>query len=494
MAEPSLSEIENITRDPGAGTVAPRTAIDTQSLVHEVNQAAQFKAENDWRKYSSFKNDLKDVYKQLGDIQGMEVAQADQPYLKKQSAEIFDQIANDPQKFFAGGMGDIQKKLGNLYRESAQSVQDNIYDNAHRMYLDRDPSLQNDDNKKIMEDYFKAPLGQRKPYTLKLPSLYNPQEIGAQINAIIPQKFSNTGLSPDGKYINSVTGIRYDEKQYKQLADQMFNMPDSRGMVLANQVADRFKSLPPALQDAYKQKYPQDPVKGFYDETVMPWRKPDQIEKTEQKEDQFAIQQLKHKQKLQEQNVKFGYDKILEGMKIGGQKELATFKENIKDKSKKEQVGAVSGLVDKAIAEAYTGTPQVGDDMNEPYYTIPVSPKTLGIYSYKKGINKEVISPDKIVVNESGDKVRVVFYNRPGNPNSGIDTMQSKTFSKGEFKVRAIRDMIGQTATEKEINSEDEDDDESSSTSESSSSSSPPTTVTQGGYTYTLNPKTGKYE
>lgn len=457
MPEPSLSEILSTTRDPGASTAASRTVINTQDLVHQVNQAAQSKAENDWRKYSSFKNDLKDVYKQIGDIQGMAVAQADQPYLKKQAGALLDEIAQDPQGFFGGKMPDIQKKLGNLYRESSQSVQDKIYDDAHRMYLDRDPSLQNDDNKKIMEDYFKQPLGQRKPYTLKLPSLYNPEAIAKQINDSIPQKFSQTGLSPDGKYINTVSGIRYDEKQYKTLADQMYNQPDSRGVLISAQVKDRFNALPPALQEAYKQKYPQDPVKGFYDETVMPWRKQDQIEKTEQKHDEFALQEYKQRDKLQQMNVKFGFDKVIENMKIGGAKEVAKLKIKLQNEIRMGKVGALKGMVDAMVTDAKSGPPIVTSEGT--FYALPVSSDVLKSYQKEEGVLKKKVQPDNMLISEDGTKVKQVYYKKAGDPSSGIDENKSRTFSKDEFTARFGKDLLGVSATEKEINADDEDDD-----------------------------------
>lgn len=466
MADVSLGEILSVARDPGEGAISPRAKIDTQQLAQTVNQAAQFKAENDWRKYSSFMENLKGVYKELGDLEGLEVATQDRPVLQSKAAEIFKKIGDNPQAFFSGKMGDIEKEIGSLRSLSAQSMQDKIFDDAHRSYVERDPTLQTDENKKLIGNYFNQPLGQRKPYMLNLPSLYNPQEIGNQINVVAARKFSNSGLTPDGKFINTVTGTRVDEKTYKALADQMYNSPDSKtGRLISSEVAGRFKDLPPALQNMYKEKYPDDPIKGYYDDTVSPWRKPDQIEKNEIKADPFAVEKIKSQDKLQQMNVKFGYDKILEGMKIGGQKSIAVFKEQLRNKSKKEQVGAVSGLVDKMLSDAYTGTPEVGQDLDEPYYTIPASPKELGIYSIKMGL-QGTKTPDKIILSESGDKVRAIFYNSPGVPESGINEKMSKTFSKNEFKIRAIKDLVGQTATEKELNADEDEDttDESSST------------------------------
>jgi hypothetical protein len=489
MAEaPSLGEIINIERDPGGGAVTPRAKWDTQELVHNVNQAAQFKAENDWRKYSTFLGQLKDTYKELGDLQGLNTAQADKPYLQKQAADIFKQIGDDPKAFFGGKMGDIEGKIGKLKSESAQSMQDKVYDDAHRAYMERDPSLQTDDNKQILDGYFKQPLGQRKPYMLKLPSLFNPQEIANQINAAIPQKFSNTGLSSDGRFINTVSGVRYDPDQFKTLADQMYTTPDPKtGRIVSDEVAGRFKVLPPNLQEMYKQKYPEDPVKGFYDETVMPWRKRDEIDKTESKDNAFALEAYKNRDKLQDMSVKFGYDKVLKEMELGNEKDLATFKKNLQNKTKKEQTGALNGMVDSFVNKALLkNAPDSGfwdgSTIGENGYTkMDVSASTLNIFSTTKtvGGKAQKIQPDELQVSKDGKTVKAIYKKADQNGE------KEETFPIDEFKVRFGKDVLGVSATEKEINADGED---------SGSGLSPTSSNNNKSKTYTLGEKKFTYD
>jgi hypothetical protein len=477
MAEASLNDIINIERDPGGGSTAPRAKWDTGPLVQALNQSAQAKAESDWRKYTTFLGELKNTYKELGQIQGLEVAQADRPYLQKKTAEIFEEIGNDPKAFFGGKAADVEQKIGKLRSESTQSMQDKVYDDAHRAYVERDPTLQTDDNKAILEGYFKQPLGQRKPYMLKLPSLYNPQAIAEQINTAIQQKYPVTGLSPDGKFINTGTGIRYDEKSFKTLADQMYNTPDPKtGRVIADEVSGRFKVLPPNIQEMYKQRYPEDPVKGFYDETVMPWKKPNQVDNPKSVANPYALEVQKARDKSSQLAQKFGYDKIIEEMKLGGQKQLAIFKEKLKNSSKKEQTGALNGMVDtitsKAIGSAAGLTPEeqkfwgLGDD----YFKMDVSDATLKIFQVTKGAgtSKKTEQPDQLLISADGQTVKAVYNDDPA---------KTKDFSIDEFKVRYGKDVLGVSATEKEINSDDEDGGGSSS---SSSSSSTTTTKSSG--------------
>lgn len=499
MAEaPSLSEIINIARQPGEGDVSPRTLIDTSQLVHTVNQQAQFKAENDWRKYSAFMNDLKGVYKELGDLQGMEVAQADRPALQKEAASIFKEIGDNPGAFFGGKMAEVEQKIGKLRSLSAQSVQDNIFDQAHRAYIERDPSLQSDENKSLIEGYFKQPLGQRKAYMLKLPSLYNPQAIANQINAVIPQKFSNTGLSPDGKYLNTVTGIRYDEKQFKTLADQMyFSLDPQTGRTIGNEAADRLKALPENIQNYYKKKYPEDPVKGFFDETVMPWKKPDQIEGTKSTGDPFAIEQYKAKDQLEKMRIKFGYDKVLEEMKIGGAKEVTKLRAKLSIETHAGKVGALKGMVETMVNDAKKGTPVTTPEGT--FYKLPVSSAMLKSYASKEGVLKKEVKPDEMLISDDGMQVKQIYYNQPGKPESGVNESKSRLFGVDEFTTRFGKDVLGVSATEKEINADDDTDDESAPEQTPAKEKYPlpkgkPRTVTQGGFTYTYNSETGQYQ
>lgn len=491
MAEVSLNEIVNIARDPGEGTVAPHALINTTEVARTINQAAQFKAENDWRKYNTFMDNLKGVYKELGDIQGMPVAQADRQYLQNQAADVFKQIGDNPAGFFGGKMADIEKKIGNLRSQSAQSVQDQVFDSAHREYINRDPTLNTSENKEKLEGYFKQPLGQRKPYTLDLPSLWNPTDEAKLINTSIAQKFSRTGLTPDGKFINSETGIRYDPQRFKSIADQMYYSPGANGQTIEQQVTKRFKGLPAGLQGEYAKKYPDNPVKGFHDEMLHTLVSPDQVEKTDLKDNPYGMEMQKARDKSAQLEQKFGYDKIIEEMKLGGQKALAEFKQNIKDKSKKQQVGALNGMVDTmvsdAIGNAQTFTHEGGT--GKAFFKMSVSPNTLKVFSTSEGsgVMKKTYTPDEIQVSQDGNTVRTVVYKQkqgkeyyPGfTGEREIDPTKTKSFSKNEFTARFGKDILGVSATEKEINA-DIDEEETETTTSSSTQVTVPATGSSG--------------
>lgn len=483
---PSLGEIIDISRNPG-GVISDRPKMDFGQLTQTVNEAAERKAKYDWAKYNSFLGDLKDVYKDLGEIEGLQVAQADQAGLKKRAADIFDKISADPQKFFGGGMKDVEKEIGALRSDANRSVQDRVFDEANRGYLQKEPTLQTPENKALIENYFKQPLGSRKQYMLNLPSLFSGQTVGSIINPMVQHGFSTTGLSPDGKFISTTSGIKYDEGKYKDLANQLYQSPDPKtGRTFGEEAARALNERPQWMQDYYKQKNPQDPVKAFYDDQVLPWRKPEEIDKTELKEDPFALEALKNREKLNQQAIQFGYDKVLEAMRIGGQKEVAKFREELKNKTQKQKTGALNGIVDSQVNDALLNAKPVYDyNTKQPVHELNRDPATLKIFGYSKGsgTDKEFVIPDNIMVTQDGKKVRVSFYKKDDNGNTilaangnpAIDEQHTAYFGIDEYKARFGKDILGVNATEKEINA-DSDDNSDDGTSNSSSST---TTVTK---------------
>jgi hypothetical protein len=472
---PTLSEIESIVKEPGGGEISPRVLFDNTSLARQANQAAQQKAEMDWRKYNLFQQNLAGVYKQLGDLQGMEVASADRPYLQKQAAAIFKQIGSDPKKFFQGGLPEIEQAIGKLRSESTQSAQDQVFDQAHRSFLDRDPTLNTDENKAMINGFFKQPLGQRKYYTFDLPSLFKPEEIGQTASTLSQTPFFSNTLTPDQKFIQSVTGSRVDPSRFQGIIDHMYFGQDAQGRSIQSAVQKRFNSMPAYVQDAYKQKNPNDPAKAFYDDMVKSYMSPEKITKTEFKQEPFALEAMKNKDKLGQMAVKFGYDKVLEEMKLGGQKELAKYKEHLKSMSKKDQTGALNGIVDTFVNDAIAAgqAPKdipgglINDDV---VYTLPISAGTLKDFAKKKAVVGKTVedSPDQLLVSQDGKRVYAVFRGQGGK----LQNVQK--FGIDEFKLRFGKDVLGTSATEKEINASADDEEE---TTESSSSGTIQTTT-----------------
>jgi hypothetical protein len=71
---------------------------------------------------------------------------------------------------------------------------------------------------------------------------------------------------------------------------------------------------------------------------------------------------------------------------------------------------------------------------------------------------KKEVKPDAMLISEDGNTVKEVFYNKAGDPSSGINDKKSNDFTKDEFTARFGKDVLGVSATEKEINADDDED------------------------------------
>lgn len=277
MPEPGLSEIVNMTVDPERGSGNPAVVYDSKPLVAQLNQAAQYKAENDWRKYNMFLGNLKDVYKDMNEIAKMPVMTKDRDALKEQMAGIVKSIASDPHGFFGGG-AKYQETLANISKlqsDATESKQNNLYDEAHRNYFYRNPELDTQENRALVDGYVNQKLGSRQPYLMKLPGLFDPAAIGEEINNIIQKESTSESLSPDGMYFDKTTTTSYSPDDFDKLAKQFYYQSDKRGIPLPETMSKRYQTLP----ESAKQKYAgsEDPVLEFYLDTLRPRRKQDKV-------------------------------------------------------------------------------------------------------------------------------------------------------------------------------------------------------------------------
>lgn len=272
MPEPSLSEITNMAVDPERATGTPATVYDSKDLVRNLNQAAQYKAENDWRKYTSFLGNLKEVYKDLNEIAKQPVMTQDRDQLKERMAKIVKGIASDPHGFFGGG-GKYQETLGelaSLQSEATESKQNKLYDEAHRQYFYRNPELDTPENRQMIDGFINQKLGTRQPYLMKLPGLFDPSAIAGELNNIAKRDLQNENPTPDGQFIEKITGTEYDPVKYDQAAESFYNDADKRGIPLRDTLTKRYQAMPEDVKSKYGKE--QDPVKSWYLDLMRGYR------------------------------------------------------------------------------------------------------------------------------------------------------------------------------------------------------------------------------
>lgn len=257
MPEPSLSELSNIASDASLGTAG---LTDFVPKMHEVNQqihdAAKFKAQMDWQKYTTFLNNFKDITKDANEIAKMDIAANDREYLQSEMKNIFSEIEKNPKDALGGnGMAKIQERLQKLTSDATLSKQDNLYDKYHRMFLDRVPDMKTEENKGKVEGFLsKQKLGQRQPYMLDQPI---PEFDGANLfsgllkNSTRP--FSTNELNPLDEagnklegYIKTETGDEVNPKTIKGLWDLALSSP-----ALSKSINKRYDALPPEIKAQY---------------------------------------------------------------------------------------------------------------------------------------------------------------------------------------------------------------------------------------------------
>ncbi len=275
MTEPGLSEIVNMTVDPERGSGNPAVVYDSKPLIAQLNQSAQFKAENDWKKYNLFLGNLKDVYKDMNEIAKMPVMTKDREALKEQMAGIVKGIASDPHGFFGGG-AKYQETLANISKlqsDATESKQNNLYDEAHRNYFYRNPELDTQENRSLVDGYVNQKLGSRQPYLMKLPGLFDAKAMGDEISAIIKEKGTDENPTEDNQFLKKRTWEKYDPNKFRTTAEQFLYQADKRGIPVYETMAKRYEKLP----EAVKQKYAgsADPVKDFYLDTLSAYRQQD---------------------------------------------------------------------------------------------------------------------------------------------------------------------------------------------------------------------------
>lgn len=283
MPVPTLSEITHVPVDAERGSGTPATVYDHGNLVNQLNQSAQYKAENDWRKYNLFLGNLKDVYKDLNEVAKQPVMTEDQDKIKGELSSIFKDISKDPKSYFGGGpkFGEIQGRLAKLQSDATESKQNSLWDKAHREFFYRNPELDTEENRSLVEGYNKQPLGSRQPYLMKMPGLFDPSTMSTAINDLVKKDIANSSVTPDNQFIQTEKGTIYDPQKYRDIASVLYDQPDKRGVPLKKTIAERFEKLP----DYIKQKYAGqvDPVKAYYMDLMEVYRKPDQMSKDELK-------------------------------------------------------------------------------------------------------------------------------------------------------------------------------------------------------------------
>lgn len=317
MPEPSLSELTNLKVDPELGSGTPAVVIDQSRMVSQLNQTAQFNAEMQWKKYTNFQNNLKEVYKNLGDASDVDVMDKDRPELQKRIGEIFRQIGEHPREFFSGGRGaaDLNAKIAKVRSDAIGSKHDRIYDQANRMFLQSNDQSNTPENRAIVEAYPNQTMGKRQPYLLQLAGTLDLPALAKTLNesskTVTPvTKF--TGGPKGNQFIESGTQTSYSPEKYKAIGDVMYDVPGP----LKNTIDQRFAQLPKAEQEKYGS------AKEWIGHELEALRLQDSYSKESVRDNPFELETMREKGRF-----------MLEAFKAGKAQDLAILKEQLKNQT-----------------------------------------------------------------------------------------------------------------------------------------------------------------
>lgn len=264
--EPTLGELTHIPSDPNLGGGVPVPVIDNSRMVEELNQNARFRAQQTWQKYQQFLQNKSDLFKNISDIQSLDTLPEDKPELQKQAAGILSDILKNPSAVMGGkGYNEIQAKIAQFKGNAMLSKQNNLDTTADKLFLERNPELQTEDNMGALSKYRQTPLGQRKTVQLQLPTVFDEKSAFDDLLKSTTQPYAQT-VGADGKagegYIETGNEVN-PQALIKGWGLALQGQKDKYGHSILKAVTDNFNALPPEE----KQKYQQgggDPVQKYF--------------------------------------------------------------------------------------------------------------------------------------------------------------------------------------------------------------------------------------
>jgi hypothetical protein len=395
MAEPTLQDISSITVDPERATGEPAVVYDQSEMVRNLNQAAQFKAQQDWNKYQFFVKNLQEVYKNIDDVQAMEVMTEDRDYLKAESAKVFSDILKDPRAIYSP---ELQQKIGKLKSEATESKQNKIFDFAHRQFINQNPELNTDENKLVIDEYRTKPLGQRKAYSLNMPTIFDIEAFkqSTLTHPTVKTQFAESKVTPDNQFIQEVSGNKYDRGKFLEAWNLgLGTKTDKYGHSIKGAADQMFKQLSDADKDYWNKN---GGIKGFWN----------YIGEKSFGGDKDIIEKVK--ENLQPNP---GY---LEKQKLNlGWANWGLSKERL-NKADNDDLISADSIIKEAAAIISKGEPVVSSNWNNTGKTKRVSeiadPTVLQAFATLDKDGNMVNRPDVVQYDKDSDQLNIIYYEK----------------------------------------------------------------------------------
>lgn len=459
---PSLTEIESKNIDPQLATGQPAVTFDDSKLLDSINQNAQFKANNDWRKYQQFLTDYQDRLKNQQDIADKAIADSDREYLKKQSVDLFKDALDNPYQIYNP---EFNTKLASIRAEAVSSKQARDFAEKNAEFLVTHPEFNTDENKAIIKDYIDGQTvekGGRKVPLLNVPDVFDSVAYFGQLRSDPRVKeMINANRIDEQK---GLTFERQDTKyKYKPFLELIKLGYESKPEI--QRIAKRaFEALPPNVKSNFED--PRDYWVNFGSKHFGAY---DDV--TEQGKEVIQAYNIPlQKAELAERAANNRANRAIEWAKLDWDKQKA----ELKGKGESEQNTWLNNFVDGTISQALNGKKQIysgkpGQKVLSGYEA-ELSNPTLALFGYEGAMgadNKKVtIPPDKAVVSPDGKSIIFKFYKRDkGNSTESkkndilkdksgnyiLDEDKTKIVPREEFKARVGKDLLGVKTLSTEI-------------------------------------------
>lgn len=463
MAEPSLNEILSITGSSGNQAGTPAVVFDNSQLINTITTAAHQKSANDIQRYHLFLDNLNNLSQDANAIAGMDIMPQDRDLLDKQANEIFTLASKNPNALSGRGAEGIalREKLAKWKSDATRSKQNYTFDYAHRQLLEQNPSFNTEENKKMLEDFGKTPLSQRKEFLINTPTQLDLSSLSKGIldSPFIKQKYAEK--SDDGQFIKEGTRTKY--KPYIAGLEAAFTTtPDVRTWA-----KERYNDLPKSLQQQYTDKTGNPDYKSLWldlgkglfvsDIDLVTGEKKD-IETVDRIiQNPFKLAEQKAATRLTELAKEFDYNKRLEGIRIAGRVSVEKMREKARLQPLKQRKKWLQKTSDLMLDNALV-TGKDFDTNGLKGKILDASSSTLKLFGGVNALGKPDI-PNGLIVNP--DKSLTSVYYSVGKDGqikmSEQQKSKSKTFSEEEFKARFGKDILGAKEVGQELSDTDID-------------------------------------
>lgn len=442
MPEPSLGEILSFGVDPDLGGGVPSVLNDSRQMLATIQENSKLASQRAWQKYTYFQDNLQSLYQQIGDVSKLEVATEDREALDKDRKELLDKIWKSPKEFFGSGNAKQRAEIEGIlakYRSNAtESKLNKVYDMAHRTFMEQTPELNTEDNKKVVDQYLKQPLGARKSYNLNMPTVFDYSKFTQDIFKTPGVSKTDFGYeySPDKHFMQELTKTTLSKDAFMRNWNAGLLGTDKYGHSIRTWANQQYKQLTDEQKKNLKVESPEDLWKTIGEQTFGSKQDITTAEKGKLLPNYFERDMNRAAQQMKLLKTRYGLMAGMEALRQGNRKDLEDVKHQLKIKYSGAEYNAhVGALGQNTIYEAIDNGETV-DVNGKQMFKMKVGDAALNAFGKGSGFLRE--QPDAMATSPDGEEVTTIYYK-----DGKVDADKTKTFTADEFIVEFGKSVFG---------------------------------------------------